>query len=357
MPQRVRILFIVRQLEIGGAERQLLALTTGLDPERFDVHVAPMYAGGQLAQAFVDAPHVTVHALAKSGRWDIVGFGRRLRQLVRTVRPQIVHGYMGGANELALLAGWWGGAAVVWGIRVSDLDPTHYVWSVGALFRVGAMLSRRVDMLIANSHRGREFHVAAGYNADRFLVIPNGINTERFRPDASAGVAWRLSHGVAPETTLVLVPARIDPMKDHPTFIKALASVRDVPGVQAICIGDGSPALRAQYLALALSLGVADRLRFVDAERDVQRAYAAADVVVLSSAFGEGFPNVLGEAMACGRVCVTTDVGDAARVLNDPSRVVAPAESGFVEQGLKAAGVGRKGTSKGLKTQRLAILR
>jgi glycosyltransferase involved in cell wall biosynthesis len=326
MTHRTKILFLVRQLEIGGAERQLLTLTGGLDPARFDVHVAAMYAGGQLEPAFRALPHVTVHSLDKSGRWDLVGFLARLLSLTRRIRPDIVHGYMSGANELALLAARVHGARAIWGIRVSDLDPSRYVWSVGAVFRFGAMASRSVDLIIANSERGRAFHTAAGYAADRFIVIPNGIDTERFAPSVDARVEWRRAHDIAPNATLLLLPARLDPMKDHPTFLKALASVRDMPNVTAICIGDGPATLRDQYIALAKSLGIGPIVRFLDAQRDVQRAYAAADVVVLASAFGEGFPNVLGEAMSCGRACITTRVGDAAVVLGDESRVVEPGD-------------------------------
>jgi len=326
-PPRIRVMFLIRQLGIGGAERQLLNLVSGLDPAAFEVHVSTMYDGGGLVPLFAAVPHVTLHSLTKQGRWDLYGFFSRLRALARQIRPDIVHGYMGGANELAMVAAQAVGAKCIWGIRVSDLAGGEYTWSVGALFRVGALLSRRVALQIANSERGREYHVNAGYRADNFIVIPNGIDIERFAPRPEKRAEWRAKHTIPNDRRMLLMPARLDPMKDHETFFQAIVRLRDSSDFVAVCLGGGPAHTLAAYEARTAALGIADRVRFLDATTNVADAYAAADVVVLSSAYGEGFPNVLGEAMACGRVCVATDVGDAGMVVADPTRIVAPGDA------------------------------
>lgn len=322
--EKIRVLFLIRQLGIGGAERQLLNLVAGMDQARFEVHVATMYGGGGLLPLFAAQAHVRVHSLEKAGRWDLRAFLSRLVRLARGIRPHIVHGYMGGANELAWLAARSAGAKCIWGIRVSDLLDGEQNWSVSALFRIGAWLSRSIDLVIANSERGRTYHVAAGYSAKRFIVIPNGIDIERFTPRTTNRLEWRTRHALPLDRPLLLMPARMDPMKDHPTLLRALAALDGERDFLAVCLGSGPEALRAEYQQLASTLGIADRVRFIDANTDVADAYAAADIVVLSSAYGEGFPNVLGEAMACGRVCVATDVGDAAIVMNAADRTVRP---------------------------------
>ncbi len=324
---RVRLLFLIRQLGFGGAERQLLNLVSGLDPTVFEVHVATMYRGGGLVPSFEAVPHLSLHSLDKAGRWDLRAFLSRLSRLSRMVRPDIVHGYMGGANELALVAARAVGARCIWGIRVSDLRGGEYTWSVGALFRAGALLSRFVDLQIANSERGRAYHLASGYRPNNFIVIPNGIDSERFRPRPSARAGWRIAHGIPLDRPMLLMPARLDPMKDHETFFRALADIARNEDFVAVCLGGGPLAVRAEYVARVASMGLGDRVLLPDASADVVDAYAASDLVVLSSAYGEGFPNVVGEAMACGRICIATDVGDAAAVIDDPSRVVAPGDS------------------------------
>ena len=324
---RLRVAFLIRSLDVGGAERQLCALARSLDKAQFDVTILTMYAGGGLWRDLADVPGVRLISLDKRGRWDLVGFGRRLLGQLRVIRPNIVHGYMGGANELALVFGRLVGARVVWGIRVSDLDPAHYVWSVGTLFHLGARLSRRVDLIIANSEVGRVFHQQHGYDAQRMVVIPNGIDAVHFRPDSAAGRHWRKEHGFPASALIVGYPARLDPMKDHPTFLRAAARLV-AQGVDAtfVCAGNGPATYQAELSALAGRLGLADRVRWIPANPDPRPFYNGVDLVTTASAFGEGFPNVVGEAMACGTPCVATSVGDAARVIGAFGSIVAPGD-------------------------------
>jgi glycosyltransferase involved in cell wall biosynthesis len=322
---RIRVLFIIRELSAGGAERQLAALVRLLDRRRFEVAVATMYSGGKMWPEFEAIPDVTLVSLDKRGRWDTLGFLGRLRALTRRFRPHIVHGYMSGANELALLAAWLCGAKAVWGIRVSDQDFSRYSRFRRAVYRAGVHLSRLPDLIIANSYAGRAAHVAEGYPQRRFMVISNGIDVARFHPDGDAGARWRAAHGVAADEFLIGLPARLDPMKDHATFLRAAATlVAEVPGtpIRFVCVGDGPEAFAAELRALAHSLGVGDRVSWLPAQRDVVALYNAFDVVTSASAFGEGFPNVIGEAMACGIPCVAAPSGDAVMVIGDAGFVV-----------------------------------
>ncbi|MBI1726984.1 MAG: glycosyltransferase [Candidatus Rokubacteria bacterium] len=326
------MLFLIRSLHLGGAERQLAALAAGLDKTRFDVMVCPMYAGGELEAELRGIAGVTVTPLNKSGRWDLVRFGRRLLSTVFSFRPHIIHGYMGGANELALLAGLMSRSKIVWGIRVSDLDFTRYRKSIGAVFRIGRMLSRMPDLIITNSHRGRDVHVQSGYASVRMIVIPNGVDTGRFAHTPAAGAAWRARHSLPPGSLIIGYPARLDPMKDHETFLQAAASFRALrPPVGDdlfVCMGDGDADYREGLHRLADGLGLRERVRWLHGEVDPRGFYSGCDIVTSVSAFGEGFQNILVEAMACERVCVATDAGDARMILGDLGIVVAPRDPG-----------------------------
>lgn len=321
--ERVRVVFIVRSLDSGGAERQLAILARGLPPDRFDVTVASMYSGGSMRAEFERIGHIRLVSLDKGGRWHTASFVRRLHGLMRTVRPHVVHGYMTGANEVALLAARMCGAKAVWGIRVSDQDFSSYSRFRRMVYRGSVVLSRFPDLIVANSEAGRRSHIADGYSARSFIVIPNGIDAHHFRRDAVAGEAWRRSMGWKPGDFVVGYPARFDPMKDHSTFIAAAALfAREAPEARFFCAGRDDFGFRGELETLAASNGLAGRLSFLPAIQAMTAVYSGMDMLTLTSAFGEGFPNVLGEAMACEVPCVTTPSGDAAAILDAPERIV-----------------------------------
>ena len=199
----------------------------------------------------------------------------------------------------------------------------YYDWSWRATFRLEVLLSRFADLIIANSEAGRCFCIARGFRAKRFEVVPNGIDTDRFQPDAAAGVALRDDWGVPRGVPLIGLVARLDPMKDHETFVEAAARlVAAETEARFVCVGAGAQANFDRLGDLAKALGLANRLFFVGKREDLPAVYATLDVHTSSSAYGEGFSNALGEAMACGVPCVATDVGDSALIIGDTGQVV-----------------------------------
>jgi glycosyltransferase involved in cell wall biosynthesis len=323
---RCRVLFVIRALTCGGAERQLIELVRGIDKQRFLVTVATFYDGGAFDAEMRAIEETRVVGLQKKGRWDIARFLARFVRLVREVRPDVVHGYMGIANELTLLARVVSGARAVWGIRGSACDYTGYNdWGRGFSDWVGMKLSRFADCIIVNSEAGRAEHVADGYEGRRMKVIHNGIDTMRFCPDPEAGSRVRREWGVPPAVPLIGIVARLDPMKGHSIFLRAAALMgRRRPEVRFVCVGDGPEPYKARLHAEAVELELGSRLEWRGALNNVTAAYNALTILTSSSLFGEGFSNVIGEAMACGTPVVATDVGDAALIVNDPRRVVAP---------------------------------
>jgi glycosyltransferase involved in cell wall biosynthesis len=221
---RLRLLFIIRSLDTGGAERQLVTLSRELAARGHTVAIATMYDGGALESQL--APEVIHLPLHKAGRWDLLRFGREASQAVASFRPDILHGYMAGANEIAMALAARHGGRVIWGVRVSDQPFTDYSPFRKRIFQLGCQLAQRADLIIANSSAGRRHHLAYGYPAARMVVIPNGIDTDQFAPDPDAGARWRQQHGIASDTPVVVLPARLDPMKDHATFLDAAARVR-----------------------------------------------------------------------------------------------------------------------------------
>lgn len=319
---KLRVLFLIRSLEQGGAQRQLVELVRALAPERFEIMVVTFYDGGQLGEHLADKRLVS---LRKRSRWHLLPVIARLVRIAREFRPDVVHGYMGIANELAMFTAKVVGARSVIGLRETTPDFSKYDWASAVAFRIGAWLSRCADLIIVNSHAGRNSHISQGYAASRMVVLHNGIDTNSFRPDRLAGRAFREKWGIPVDAPVVGLVARLDPMKDHMTFLKAVACLlKRHEQVYFVCVGGGPAPYREQLQAYACSLGVDERVIWTGACDSMRDAYNALDLVTMSSAFGEGFPNAIGEAMACGIPCVATDVGDCARIVPSSEMIVPP---------------------------------
>lgn len=322
----IRVFFLIRSLGHGGAERQLIELVKGMDKSRFIITVAVFYDDGALGDELKHLPGVEFVSLNKRGRWDFPAFLWRLFLQVHRSQPHIVHGYMGTANELSLLLGKIVGAKVVWGLRVSNLDFSLYDWADAWEFKIGAWLSRFVTLIIVNSHAGLEYHARYGYQSARMHVISNGIDTNRFAPDPAAGQRLRREWNIVADQALIGLVGRLDPQKDHTTFLSAAALLRqEMQNVRFVCVGRGAEEYQQTLQALAGNLGISDSVIWADATNDVRAVYNALDIATSSSAYGEGFSNVIGEAMACGIPCVVTDVGDSGMIVGDASRIVSPA--------------------------------
>lgn len=290
-----------------------------------EVTVVTFYPGGPLA-ADLDQAGVAVRSADRRSRLDLVGFLLRVRRLIARTRPDVVYSSLAGANVVsALLSRSAGARAVVWRLASASLDLARYAAWTRAAYATERVLARRADLVVANSRAGLAHARARGFPDERLVLIPNGIDTGHYRPDRGAGATVRAAWGFSGSDVVAGMVARIDPMKDHETFLRAaaLAGAAD-PRLRFVCVGDGeSQRLRA----FAAELGLADTLRWQDGVDDTVSVYNALDILCLSSRDGEGFPNVLGEAMSCGVPCVATDVGDAREIIGDAGRTVPPRDA------------------------------
>ena len=302
-----RLIFLIRDLGHGGAQRQLVTLTKALYLSAdFTVSVAHFYPGA--FEAELRAAGVQTICIGKKHRWDLVGFFFRLIKTMRDLKPDLIHGYLHESNLMALfLKPLCGFPKVIWGIRDSQTDAA--TWGVlGKLsFRLNCLLSGFADKIIANSQAGRDYYIGHGYPAERLEIVPNGIDVERFESKKKD------KHG----STFAII-GRLHPMKDHTTFIRAVALV---PEAKAMIIGNGDAAYAEGLKHLASSLGIASRIEWRPAQDDLTQLYPTFDCLVSTSAYGEGFSNVIGEAMACGLPVIASDVGDSAWLVDDPHRV------------------------------------
>jgi glycosyltransferase involved in cell wall biosynthesis len=344
------ITFLIRSLNYGGSEGQLVALARELHERRHRVVVVVFYPGGPLEKELREAG-VAVRGLDKRGRWDLAGFLLRLVRLLHEEKPDVLHGYLGSPNILTvLLKPIFPRTRMVWGVRASNMDLDRYDWLARLHYKVERRLSRFADLIVVNSRAGLNHAIANGFPKNKMVVVPNGLDTKRFSPDPEARRRVRAEWGVAESEELIGLVGRLDPMKDHPTFLRAAALlVRERGNVRFVCVGDGPADYRRELHALGEGLGLAQRLIWAGARGDMPAVYNALDIAT-SASYGEGFPNVVGEAMACGVPCVATDVGDSASIVGETGVVVPPKNPEALATGWKIS-LGRDRSEMALKAR------
>ena len=335
--RRTRLVFLTRDLAIGGAQRQLVTLAKGLDRSIFEVTVLCLYGGGELLRELTNAG-VPVISLDKSGRWDLARFSRRFVTILRKLQPDILHPYLTVQNLLTVFVRPALPAAtrVVWGVRASNMDMRQYDWLATSTCWLESRVSRFADLIIFNSNAGRNYHLAAGFDGSRTAVIPNGVDTRRFAEDRAAGSRLRSSWRIPERSLLIGIVARLDPMKDHKTFLRAAAILAN-SGVDArfVCIGAGPERYTSDLKTLAGGLGLGDKVIWPGPIiHDMPAAYNALDICCSSSSYGEGTSNAIAEAMACGVPCVVTDVGDTKLIVGETGVLVPPRNPEALSAGL-----------------------
>lgn len=327
---------LITGLGTGGAERMLFRLL-GSPDSLLRRNTVPLVVSlndlGTYGPRLLDAG-VSTHALGlKRGLTGWTGVFR-LVALVRRFEPDIVQTWLSHADFM----GWLvtrplrRRPRLYWNLRNSNMEFSQYGSSIGTLVRLLARVSGGVDGIIHNAHSGRRFYERLGFRNDNWIWIPNGLDfaaadEERRRFDMERPTI-RQELDIPTGARVIALVARGDPMKDHRTAIEALSALlsRGVPAV-LLLVGKGLGSAESPLGRHAEGCGVPPgSIRWIGETSAVGRFLGVADIVWLTSRFGEGFPNVLLEALAAGRPCVATDVGDSAMVLEPEWPVVPPAD-------------------------------
>ena len=323
MAYPIRILHLITGLNTGGAELALFRLLKNMDPQRFDTRVVCMIPVGPVGEQ-IRALGIPVISLGMMpGRPSLRGFFRLVR-LLRQFRPTILQTWLYHADLMGLLAGTLAGIrTIIWNIRSAEMDFLQYRWLSGEVVKLCASLSKMPTAVIVNSRAGQTIHTRLGYHPKEWIFLPNGIDTELFHPDVLARNCMRKEWDVADNELLIGTVGRIDPQKDLSTFVKAAALVRmEHVKLRFVCVGAGPEDYQQRMKNLTTQLNLSELL-WAGSHTDMPAVYNALDVLV-SSSIGEGFPNVVAEAMACEKPCVVTTVGDSAILIAETGIGVSP---------------------------------
>lgn len=309
------ITHIITGLEVGGAERALYTLlTSGLEGP-FRNHVISLMGPGYYGP-LLEAAGIPVACLyMRPGRPSPLGL-LALRAAVVARPADVVQGWMPHGNLSASLSQllWRRGAALTWNIRLSLESESDQPVLTRVITRLMALLSAAPGAIIYNSSRSRRHHESLGYAASYSHVIPNGFSTETWRPDSDDRIAVRRELGISGSDWVIGYVGRGHSQKDVSNLFTAVTKF-SARHPETVLIGVGRD----------LDCFERSPRRFIPLGQraDVARIIRAFDVLCLSSR-AEGFPNVLGEGMASGVPCVTTDVGDARVIVGETGWVVPP---------------------------------
>lgn len=328
MPPPLRICHLITTLDVGGAQQALCRLVERMDRARFASEVVSLVEPGVLAER-LRALDVPVRGLGMArGQPSPAGVWRLTAHLARSA-PALLQTWLYHADLAGLLAGRLARVPhIVWNVRAADMDMSQYGRLSGLTRRACAWLSPAPDAVVVNSEAGLRHHDRLGYRPRRWVLIPNGIDTTAFEPDAELGTRVRAELGFGRDELVVGLVARVDPMKGHATFVQAAERLGEaLPCVRFLLVGDGTGEGDSGPLQERLARSpVRPHVVGLGRRLDVARLMTAMDLVTQTSPFGEGFPNAIAEAMACGVPCVVTDVGDAAALVGETGVVVAPGD-------------------------------
>jgi len=331
----MRIIHLITGLGQGGAEAMLLKLLGATDRAKFDPVVVTLMSAGALKESFrqLDVP---VHEVGMPRGAVTPGGILRLRTLARELAPRTIQGWMYHGNLAAVLMARFAAEKpdLLWNIRHSVHDLGMEKPLTRLVIRLGARVSDRPRRIIFNSSTSALQHAGLGYPRDKSVVIPNGFDLDLFQPDPRAGARLRGELGLGSETPLVGWVGRMHPHKAPLDFLEAAKRVvAQSPQTRFVLAGSGMTGMDPGLRRFLDVNKLKDRVHLLGPRSDIPGLMGGLDVLCLSSVT-EAFPNVLGEALACGVPCVATDVGDAARIIGTAGRITPPSDPAALAGGL-----------------------
>ncbi len=324
----MKITHVIIGLGIGGAELMLQRLVEGLNGEDGMEHsVISLTDLGPVGKQLQEKG-ISVIALGMKSPLSLPNTFFKLRREIKKQKPDIIQTWMYHADLLGgLAAKSLGIDNIIWGIRTTDVTLGRSKLTI-KLRRLCALLSYTVPkVIICAADAGRKVHEKIGYDARKMKVIPNGFDVGNLIATPEQRKTLRDECGFTDKEMVVGSVGRFNQVKNQKLFVEAAALiVLENPEVRFLMIGRDNTWDNIELVSWIEQNNLMDRFFLLGERSDVPICLAAMDIFCLHSKT-EGFPNVLGEAMAMGLPCVTTDVGDAKLLLGSTGVVVSVSPS------------------------------
>lgn len=343
--EKIKVLQIVEDLSIGGMERIVQSLATGLPRERYEVSVWCLTKGGAVADELT-ASGIKVEILGMGPRCTLP-FLWSLRNRIKDSRIDILHVHGYSAATIGRTAGFLAGVPVM----IAHVHSTYWYYRFKHL-AVEKVLSLVTDKVICCSRAVAQFALSRErISGGKVLVVYNGAEDMNASPAADLRAAF----GLSAADFVIGVPASLVPHKGHSFFLEALAAVaREYPGVRAVLAGAGP--LKEELEGLAEKLGIARSVVFAGVLSEMASFFSAADLVVLSSTEREGISMGILEAMSAKKAVVGTKVGGIPEAVVDgetgllvqpwDTQALAGAILSLIHDKAKLAEMGRAGRAR-----------
>lgn len=316
----MKIMHVIVGLNTGGAEAMLRRLVMNM---REHMHIiVSLTERGTLGQVLIADGH-TVHALGMSPTtvWPTL---RQLWRLIRQTRPDVIQTWMYHADLLGGLLGRFAGVRnIVWNVRNTEIPQGRFSVT-GIVICVCASLSRVIPRaIVCCADAGLDSHAALGYSRDRMVVIPNGYETQTWKPPSHSKSDIRTLYGLPLDSFIIGIVGRFDPLKGYDVFVEAagLMTERSRHQFLFVMVGRSVDRQNSALRTMILSKGGHAHFKLMGEQKDIAQIMYSLDVLCLASK-AEGFPNVVAEAMLMEVPCVVTDVGDARQIVGQTGIVI-----------------------------------
>jgi len=333
----MKILHVISNLGDGGAEGVLFRLVTA--DKKFNHVVISMDGSGKYGP-MMESCGVDLFVL-NMGQWRLLYKNIFLLfKLIRQVKPDVLQTWMPHADLVAGVIGRLTGLkSIFWGVRHSSLDREKANGLTVKIVRVNSWLSNYVPSgIISCAQSAADIHIKHGFPSEKMSVVYNGFDTSKFRVDDKKRCDFRGSISVEEGEFLIGMVARYDPQKNHFGLLHSLQLLtKQGYGFKCVLVGSG---LTHENLTLSQKikeLGLQEIVILTGQCLDVSSVMNGIDLHVLPSVYGEAFPNVVAEAMACGTPCLATDVGDASNIIGDTGWIVKAGDCMALANGIQNA--------------------
>lgn len=319
----MRVLYIISNLEIGGAEMMLLKLLQRLDRRSFHSMVISLKSIGPVGKR-IEELGISVVAIEMNSFASFFSDFIKLLRIIKKFRPDVVHTWLYHADILGGIAAKIAGInKIFWSIRSCNLDSDKTSLSIRLTRLLGALGSHFIPQCIfLNSHSAKSIHGSLGYNMNKMCVIPNGFDVDLFHPNPGRRKHIRARLAIRDDELLIGMIGRFDPLKNHDGFIASMEKVcSKVPDVKILLVGKNIDSSNKKLMQVIETTGLYNKVIALGERNDIPELVAAMDILVCPS-HAEAFPNILGEAMAAATPCVATDVGDCSYIIGNTGYIV-----------------------------------
>ncbi|MFQ5482972.1 MAG: glycosyltransferase family 4 protein [Nitrospinaceae bacterium] len=322
----MKIVHVISTLNTGGAEMMLLKLVGGRIDPGIEHAVVSLTGLGALGPRF-EALGIPVYHLDMTPGLPHPGPVWKLWSILRQEKPDVVQTWLYYADVLGALCAKLSGAPhLVWNLRCANMDMRYFPRMTGLARQLLAFFSGMPDAVLVNSQAGKKVHESLGFRPRRWVRIPNGFDLDRFRLDPQARQQWRTEWNLPESSPLIGIVGRYDPMKDFKTFVSAAGRLLHMrTEVHFLLVGRGVDSANRELAGWIQDTGQPERFHCLGERQDIPQLLSALDLFTSSSS-GEGFPNAVGEAMACQLPCVVTDAGDSKLLVDCTGRAVPPGQ-------------------------------